>query len=278
MGIYSNYWNCNKVADWVRGIAKPESASASEWVKWEKLAKSSHPVRYWIVETLFRKLQNFVNWPYDKFHAVRYYINNRWVTKSHALTAHPSDIKPGQWQDVGYRFLPCLFNELVDFVEIEQAWKNVLWDEEARKRYNVPWWRTSFLKWRTWRCPEAGLEYLDWAASLTNADWVDESDPTYGQPSPQAESAKEIKELYLWWTQVYKNRPDPYDASGWSEICDRKRGESIMAKLDDSNESPEEATEKNKSLKTLREIEQQYDQEEEEMLIRLIKIRRSLWT
>jgi hypothetical protein len=34
---------------------------------------------------------------------------------------------------VGNRFLPCLFNELVDFVEIEQAWHHCVWSDEAKK-------------------------------------------------------------------------------------------------------------------------------------------------
>ena len=146
MAQHANYWTCSKFADWLRGTAKPSAETSKGWYNWTKEAKEKHPFRYWLADDVLGGLQDFVYWPYNKFHSIRYYINNRWVTKSHALTAHPRDIKPGKWQDVGYRFLPCLFNELVDFVEIEQAWHHVMWDEEARKKYKTPWWRTSFFR------------------------------------------------------------------------------------------------------------------------------------
>jgi hypothetical protein len=279
MAQYANYWSCSKFAKWLSGTPKPEYGTAGEWRKWHKTAKTTHPIRYWLAEVGLHKLQDFVYWPYNMFHSFRYYINNRWVVKSNALTAHPNDIKPGNWQDVGYRFLPCLFNELVNFVEVEQAWHNVMWDKEKRDQYCVPWWRTNFLRWRTWRCPEAGVDYLDWASKLTNEEWCDKNDPEYGQPTPQALAAMEIKELYTWWKEVYPNRPDPYEVSGWSELCDKHREDGdILSIFDTENETPASKLERNVSHKKLQDIEAQYEQEEDEMLIRLIKIRRSLWT
>ncbi len=280
MAQHSTYWSNSKIAKWISGSKKPEFATAREWRLWKQEAKKLHPVRYWIAETGLGKLQDFVYLPYNTFQSFRYYINNRWVVKSHALTAHPNDIKPGNWQDVGYRFLPCLFNELVNFVEVEQAWHNVIWDKEKRDMYCVPWWRTNFFRWRTWRCPEAGLDYLDWASKLTNEEWCDKNDPEYGQPTPQALAAMEIKELYTWWKEVYPNRPDPYDVSGWSEICNKKRNGSddIMSLFDYEDETPEERTERSATHVRLSDIEAQYEQEEEYMLIRLIKVRKSLWT
>jgi len=153
----ANYWSCSRFADWLRGTPKLSAGTGKEWRQWRRAAKDAHPIRFWIVEEGLDYAQNFINWPADRFHDIRYYINNRWVSHTHRLTAHPRDIKPGSWCDVGNRFLPCLFNELVDFVEIEQSWHHVLWSDEERKKYEVPWWRRGFLRWRTWRCPEAGL-------------------------------------------------------------------------------------------------------------------------
>lgn len=282
MAQYTNYWTCSAFAKWLSGTPKPESGTAREWREWRKEAQSKHPIRYWLAEEGLGHLQDFVYWPYNTFHSIRYYINNRWVVKSHALTAHPRDIKPGKWQDVGYRFLPCLFNELVDFVEVETAWKNVMWDEEERKKYCVPWWRTSFFRWRTWRCAESGLANLNWAASLVNDEsWgYKPTDPEYGTLTHQALVAKEILELYTWWTEVYPKRPDPYDISGWSTLCAKKRtdGSDIMDLFDTESETPAERTERSDAHTRLADIENQYEQEEDEMLIRLVKIRKSLWT
>lgn len=276
----SSYWSCSKFADWIRGTAKLSAGTAEEWDEWTAAAKMKHSFRYWIAEDVLDAVQNFINWPADKLNDIRYYVNNRWVSHSHRLTAHPRDIKPGQWSDVGNRFLPCLFNELVDFVEIEQAWHHCLWSDEMKTKYNVPWYRSGWLRWRTWRCPEAGMEYLQWASSLTNEEWLEDHEKHKAEPTYQAKAAKEIIELYTWWTTTYRNRPDPHDASGWSAYCDACRAEnsgSLWGSLKDTK-NPALKKQGDKALKLLRKIELAYEKEDEAMMIRLIKIRQSLWT
>jgi len=269
------YWSCSKFADWVRGTPKLSAGTSEQWDEWRQKAQGYNPVRYWIAEEALDAVQNFIHYPTDKLNDVRYYINNRWVSRSHSLTAHPQDIKPGQWQDVGNRFLPCLFNELVDFVEIEQAWHYVMWNSEEQKKYNVPWWRSGWLRWRTWRCPEAGLAYLDWAMTLTNKEFIEEGEKE--EPTYQAKAAREIKELYLWWIRTYRNRPDPYEVSGWTAYCELNRLQND-GRLFGSKETPELKKASKLALKELRKIEAAYEKEDEQMMIRLIKIRQSLWT
>jgi hypothetical protein len=278
----NHYWTCSKFADWLRGTTKGGAKTSEGWAEWEDRAKKDFPIRWWLAEEGLDYLQRIVYWPTDKLYACKYYINNRYITRTHCLTAHPSDIKRGEWRDVGNRFLPCLFNELVDFVEIEQAWHHCIWSDEAKTKFNVPWYRKGWLGWRTWRCPEAGLEYLNWAAGLKMDDHMglEPGDKGYGEPTYQAKAAKEIIELYTWWTEVYPNRPDPHDASGWTEYCDRMRqekGEGIRWIGLESSVKETKALGK-KSLKDLRKIEEAYEKEDEAMMIRLIKVRNSLWT
>lgn len=273
-----NYWSCSKFADWLRGTKKLKAGTSDEWDEWQTTAKMRHNFRYWLAEEALDAIQNFINWPIDKIYAAKYYINNRWVTRTHALTAHRNDIRPGDWCDVGNRFLPCLFNELVDFVEIETAWSHIAWSgKEERAKYNAPFWATGWFRWRTWRCPQAGLDHLDWAMTLTNEEWLPEEEKHKAEPTQQAISAREIKELYTWWKEVYPNRPDPHDASGWSEYCDAKR-DLNDGRLFGSKETPAIKKLGNKAMKDLRKIEAQYEKEDTDMLIRLIKIRQSLWT
>jgi hypothetical protein len=275
-----NYWSCSKLADRIRGTPKPKAETSEGWDAWRKAATSAHSVRYWIAEEGLDYLQSFVYWVPDRLYAIKYYINNRWITKTHALTAHSRDIKPGTWQDVGNRFLPCLFNELQDYVEIELAWWHLAWsNKEERAKYNMPWWAVGWWRVRTWRCPQAGLDNLDWQSKLT---WTDEevgSDHSeLGKPTPQAIKAREILALYRWWTETYRNRPDPYDASGWTQVCEqiREENDGSLSFSDPKNPALKEA--KDNSFKRLQEIEQQYEAEDEEMLIRLIKVRHALWT
>lgn len=274
-----NYWCNSAFADWLRGTAKPSAETSQGWNAWRKLAKQSYPARYWLAEEGLDHLQKFVMWPIDRLYEIKYYINNRWVTSTHCLTAHPRDIPRGEWRDVGSRFLPCLFNELVDFVEIEQAWHYVVWDAAAQKQYQVPWWAKGWFRWRTWRSKEAGMAYLEWASGLTMKEdmGVYPNDEKYGQPTYQAQASLEIIELYKWWTEEYPNRPDVHDVSGWHDICNRRRATSDDFLGLGQNETEEEKEEIRKALDLSQEIEDKYKQEEEDMMIRLIRIRESLW-
>ena len=273
----NHYWTTGKFADWLRGTPSPTALTHSGWKKWRQEAKAAHPVRYWLADSGLDYLQRFVFYIPDKLYELKYYINNRWVTRTHALTAHPRDIAPGDWCDVGNRFLPCLFNELRDFVEIELAWWHIAWDSnDEREKYNAPFWATGWFRWRTWRCRQAGLDNLAWQMNLTN-DWLDDDHPDRNKPSFQAERAQEILALYRWWTEVYPNRPDPHDAGGWSAYCEQRRSSGADL-LDFEDRTQAELDRSREALDATQAIEDKYNQEDEEMMIRLIKIRQSLWT
>ena len=272
-----NYWSCSRFANWLRGTPKPHAETSKGWRDWRQDAKQTHPLRYWLAEEGLDYIQDAITWPVRKIYDVKYYVNNRWVTRTHQLTAHPSNIAPGTWCDVGNRFLPCLFNELRDFVEVELAWWHIAWaDKSVRDKYAAPFWATGWFRWRTWRCPKAGLDNLDWQMTLVN-DYLPDDHPDRNQSSPQAERAREILALYTWWTEVYPSRPDPYEASGWSAICEQRRN-SGRDFFDIDDDDAEEHKERHAALDRCDKIEQQYRQEDEDMMIRLIKIRDSLWT
>jgi hypothetical protein len=268
-----NYWTCSKFADWIRGTAKPAAADGDEWKRWKTQAEKQHPIRFWIAEEGLSHLQDIINWPIDKVYNLKYYAVNRWIDQSHALVAHPKHIKPGSWTDLDNRILICLLDELVDFVEIEKAYSNYRWNAEKQK--GMRWWQVGRWRTRTWRNAEAGIDHLQWEMTLTNAEWLDEDKKHEAVLTSQAMAAKEVFELYTWWTQVYPNRPDIYDISGWSAYCDSKRDRGIGFMETDPLEDQEETR---KILDKNREIEAAYTAEEEAMLIRLIKVRKCLWT
>jgi hypothetical protein len=275
----SHYWTCSKFADWVRGTKKLGAGTAEEWDDWENRAKGYNPIRYWLAEEGLDYLQKVVYYVPDTLYSIKYYINNRWVTRTHSLTAHARDIKPGNWCDVGNRFLPCLFNELQDFVEVELAWWHVVWDDEAYKKFHAPWYSRGWFRWRTWRLPEAGLANLEWQRQLRwREDEVGPDSKNLGQLTPQAVKAQEILDLYTWWTQTYRNRPDPYEASGWTAACEEQRQENGGKLSWHSPKSPALKKKSNKAHKLLQKIEADYEKEDEEMMIRLIKVRHGLWT
>lgn len=273
-------WSNSKLADWLRGTPNMSHASSQEWRKWRKKSQSAHPFRYWLSEYCLDRIQNLLRFPWQLVLDAKYYVNNRYVSRAHSLTAHRKDIKPGDWSDVGNRFLPCLFNELVDFVEIEKAWSCVAWDEKAKAKYNSPFYAYGWAVTRTWRSPEAGIAHLQWERELLCEGLG--SAPTY-----QAVAAKEIMSLYSWWKYVYPTRPDPDEVSGWSAVCNQRQSwgdeeldedEVIFESIEAEAKAIAAGKEASRlAIKRLHEIEAEYQAEDTVMLTRLISIRQSLW-
>lgn len=274
----SRYWSCSRMADYIRGTDKLKMGTTKDWNRWNKEAQINHPIRYWIAEEVLDLIQSAIHFIPDKLHSIKYYINNRWVTRTHALTANPRDIKPGSWRDVGDRMLPCLFNELQNFVEVELAWWHIAWAEDSViAKYKPPFWASGWFRWRTWRCPQAGLDNLVWQSQLRwTINEVGAESELLGQLTEQAKSAQEILDLYKWWTEVYPNRPDPHDASGWTEYCSRKRGDGTL--LDFEDREPQDYAESSRILDLCQKMEEDYRTEDTEMMTRLIRVRDALWT
>jgi hypothetical protein len=258
-------------------IEKPFSLGWGEWDNWKERVKKENPLGYFFTETFPVWLEKPAEWFLDPIYNAKYYINNRWVTRTHAITANPGDIKPGTWRDLGDRILPCLFNELVDFVEIELAWSQVAWDLESRKKYQTPWWATGWWRWRTWRSAQAGIDHLNWASTLVfdESMGVNPGDQGYGEPTEQAKNAIWILSAYNWWKFQRPTRPDPMDASGWSEYCDSNwKNQGVRGLFADS----ERTDETRKMLDKTAELEKLYADEDTKWLKELIDHRHSLWT
>jgi hypothetical protein len=275
--IRSTYWSCTPFAKWVLGAQKPNAESAQGWNDWEEKMKSERPVRYWISQELLNHIQNVVMWPADRIKSLDYYISNRWISRSHALTAFPENIRPGQWCDLSDRILYCMFDELVKYVEIEQAWMMVSFDEDKRKEYGVPSWR---MLRRLWRSEAAGREYLAWATELRNDEDMgyDPDDEDYGKLTRQAEAAREVLALYEWWTVTRPARPDPYDEAGWTEFYESRKNKEGGLWLGLANRSEEDREESRRIFGRVHELEEQHQIEDDQMLNRLVAVRHSLWT
>jgi hypothetical protein len=83
--------------------------------------------------------------------------------------------------------------------------------------------------------------------------------------------------LYLWWKKVYPNRPDPLEAAGWNTIYEKPDPANFVVG-DHDDDSEADRQESREALAKCAEIERAYEKDDEEMLIRLIKIRGHLWT
>lgn len=264
-----NYWSSSTFASWIRSVFVPSLPSmtcgtATEWREWKKESIRLNPFIHWFTEVFLNKLQNVVMFPADVVYSIQVYFHNRFITKTHMIDAK---LSKGDWHETDQRLLHGMFELFVDFIEIEKA-GSALWSHEERS-YKQHWWKR-------FRSRELGIEHLTWESSLVQDDeWVSKDDPRYGLPTSQALSAKEQMELYLWWKDIRPNRPDPYEASGCLShfILNKKDDEDIMDLLD-RDRTPSEIS----AYDQMESMEKQYEEEDEAMLIRLIKIRQHLWT
>jgi hypothetical protein len=150
-------------------------------------------------------------------------------------------LNPG-YSDVTGKLLPTNFTMLQDFVEIEMA--NMY---ESLTEYPVVTGKN------------AGVAYLVWEMGL-------DKDSGF----KQAEDAREIYDLYNWWTNVRPFRLDPWHLSNDDALA-------VLRNTYDLNDDIKSSLYQDAYAEVDR-LEELYDKEDEEMLIRLIKIRGALWT
>jgi hypothetical protein len=238
------------------GIDKPKWAGWGEWDEINTRIRQEHPVGWFFTETVpdfIEAVHDFITAPY---YNTRYYIRNRFIRKTHQLR---TDCPVGEYWDTDERLTTAMANAIIDYVEIELALKSA-WCRSEESKTAV---------WHNGRCAELGLEYLAWEQTLD-----DESLDENSRSDHQANSARQIAEIYNW-AKHRNSRPDPHDASGWTEYC-AKYPRSWTLKPEDV--TPEQAAEADAALDKCREIEKQYEQEDHDMLISIVKIRKSLWT
>lgn len=242
------------------GIDEPIVLTASGWEKFHTKVKQEHPIAWFCIDTIPDKALRF----WDIIIKPVRYLNNRFkhkfIYKYHIIK---TGLSPG-YADVDTRMINGMFNMLVDFVEIDKAMMQRIYSEEDPPKNFFQKLGKRLLGKKYRRNPDDGLKYIQWEMSLGN--------PSLGQ----AEAAREIWQIYHWWKFVRPARPDPMDASGWSAHCDslRARGKGIY----DMNALTQEEQHSSRiTLDTCREIEEAYDLEDEQYLIRLVKIRRYLW-
>lgn len=159
-------------------------------------------------------------------------------------------LKPGYY-DKDTIILHSMFSILVDFVEIEKAWLNTWCD--GGKYNKTSWIKRKFGRFRS---PEDGLAYLTWEIEQTMLS--------------QAEAAKEIFELYNWWKNIRPNRKDPFELACYDKHFDNNEDWFLT--------SQQFTTEQRKCLDDANKYEEDQYNEDNEMLMRIIKIRNCMWT
>ena len=168
-------------------------------------------------------------------------LRDQWWKVRHRTTDRyhvvKTSLKPG-YHDYSERMLYACFSLLVDYVEIGIASKQS--DSGV------------------FEASQRGLAHLDWEISDCPG-------------SIQSETAKVIKDLYLWWTIERPQRLDPWDdANIWRDV----RVGQTKRKNFTLNVSHAERV----SGEMASSLDEFYEAQDADMMLRLVSVRSSLWT
>lgn len=205
-----HYWSNSKFAKYILSkfnIPAPIAMTMQEWNEYEEKYRNSTP--YKIVK-IFNKIQNFFYFPFDVILSCKVYLKNRFLYKTHLLK---TGLEPGLYHEFEDKVLHGVFNELVDFIEIEKASCNFDFEETFKERHF------------SIRNSKKGLDYLNWEINQSHSE-------------SQQQSAKQQLELYLWWKEERPKRdisfPKVARGKMWSHFSeeDRKAAEEWRNKMD----------------------------------------------
>jgi len=237
----------------------PGALSSKGWRLFNKEFQEKAPIRYWVRKSF----RHTVLYPISRtqtriYEWFSYHIYNRY----HVID---TGLKPGYYE-IDTRILNVNFNMLKDFVECELAWAKHTYKEDD------PWYtKLSIVRmyWRsTFRDPKLGIEHLEWASKLD-----DPGLPPYERSDRQAMAAREILELYDWWV----NKRPTRQRIKVPRHTDQGLGD--LSVLDeDFDRDAEDYKISKKAMSDQDKLDADWNQEDDEMLIRLIKIRHDLWT
>jgi len=274
----STYWSCTDFADTIRGTPKMSAATSEEWHQWRIDAQKKSSFRYWLAEELLDSLQDIVYFPYDVAHSIRIYIDNRFMHRLHLMD---TKLKPGQYYEFDTRLIHGAFETFIDFIDSEcasymLAISNDEFIEKVVKKYLIETYQyfppgkgndiiNDFKRLKKTRTYWSAIkpfknEMLGLAYIVSEIEEFQESYPE------QSERAQEMLLLYTWWKKDYLTRKDPFDIYF---LPDSDDDDDISFTLSD---------EKKEIYAKISELEKARDEEDTEMLIRLIKLRRSIWT
>lgn len=243
------------------GYQPPYAMSADSWQLFAKEFRKEAPVRYYITKTFHRKYILPVIWKCD---SIRHWVRYRTWDKYHVLQ---TGLEPGYYS-VSNIMLHSNFNLLKNFVEQEQAWSKYMWSEERVK--NASWFEKYmpfYFIFKPFCRPDLGIQHFEWAATLD-----DPSLPVYDRAESQAIAAREVLVLYKWWVDIRPSRVEitylpPHNDDGSLSVFNRPINHASKA-VQDYIENQKNITEQADN----------WDNEDESMLFRLIKIRDSLWS
>lgn len=237
----------------------PAFADSDGWQDYENSFKKNASVRYFFYKQIPAAYGLVTNPVVFRFTRMKDWVRFR-IVRYHVID---TGLEPGYY-DKSELMLHVNFNMLVNFVEVEKASRYV-WSNEDKIK--LSWWQKRFLRSR-----EFGEKYLAWEISLSDPD------NGSGMNISQARAASEILYLYTWWKDVRPARDDlvTFD-SRYAEFVEEY---GFLYHFSDrwKDKYPDIYDEWSESCKISHKRDEFESDQDQEMLVRLIKLRLNLWT
>lgn len=210
---------------------------------------------WWDIQTWYYVVCDRIKLP---FRWMQYRTTQRYHIINTKLT-------PGYYE-IDDRILHANFSVLVDYVESELAWTYYLWNKKEKNlSHPVPFWRRKFTEFRS---KEYGLAAIDW--DINESSW-----------EPQKEKGKKVLELYKWWTEIRPNREDPWVKV--NKVSEEESMDEIFTHTPNGDgtytvEMKPLSARYRKALQVANNKEREQYEEDTRMLVKLMKIRETLYT
>lgn len=236
----------------------PHAATPQEWHEWNNKAKESK-FKWFIAETVPSWFAITFQYPYENFTSK---LKNKYVRKHNLIKIE--SLKDDEWYDTDTRMMHGMFQLLVDFVELEKAHMEIVFNMKNPPKYMLK---------ANYRSASAGLKYLEWESNLGKEGGKD-----------QAKNAKITRDLYVWWKFDRPARLDLMDVKGsmgvsTNEFYDTHSTGDPMDMFGSIDRRKDKEPELYKDVnKAYEDAKKAYNKEDEKMLTQLIKLRKSLWT
>lgn len=245
--------------NWMR-YNPPSALSSKGWRLFNKEFEETSPIRYYF----HRNFKKTFIWPISfRYRRISEWIRYRTYDRYHILD---TGLDPGYY-DISTKMLNVNFNMLKNHVEIELA-KHSYWCGEGRE--NISWCEKHmpfYYIFYPFCRPDIGIKHCEWASTLD-----DPALPINERSDRQAKDAREILALYYWWVNERPARKELEHVS----YNDQGMG-SLGCFDDDFDRSAEDYRDHVKSMDDINKQEEDWSIQDDEMLIRLMKIRHGLW-
>ena len=246
-------------------IDYPDSASSEEWEKIEDNMKTNHKVLHFIFDTF----PEFF-WPLKRAcNSIREWVMYRTYRRYHIIK---TDLEPGYY-DADQLLLHGMFTVLKNYVEIECS-HMFMWCMD-NKLTKLEKFMSRFRMLRRF------LDLRRFGMSYLKYDHIEGKEPSQFYEGEleclqnQMKWEKEVLDLYIWWTVTRPSRLNDMDVSGLSLWYDEYPLDGNIWKCFNNREGQEMWRILNKRND---EVEKKHNEEDAEMMIRLVKVRGHLWT